>query len=434
MKEILIPTLGRALIDSPLHLGRVRGDARPDFTGENSRVLNNIETGLDSQDENILFEKAGPRSRIFFDPQRTRAAVVTCGGLCPGLNNVIRSLVLELYHNYGLQDIQGICYGYQGMAENPFKPMIPLAPDLVDTIDRQGGSMLGCSRGSPSVESMVDFIARQKIDILFTVGGDGTQRGALEITRELARRGMQVSVVGIPKTVDNDIRYVDRTFGMTTAIDRARDVLDAAHAEAKSYPNGIVLVKLMGRDSGFIATGATLASQQVNFVLIPELSFHLSGEGGFLSVLKDRIIKRQHALIVVAEGAGQDLVPGDRALDASGNLLNRDIGPFLKEQIAVYFKQENIPVSLKYIDPSYYIRSVAAGTDDSILCDLYARHAVHAAMSGRTQMIVALRRQFVHVPMEMATQGRQKVSLEGDVWRSVLSATGQPAKFNGDLL
>lgn len=429
VKNVMIMKLGEGMVDSPLLLNHVRGDALPNFTSESARVLNRIEVGAECADEDLAFEKAGPREKIFFNPAEMRVAIVTCGGLCPGLNNVIRSLVLELYHNYGVRDIRGIPYGYQGMGESPLKPWTALTPQNVDGIDRQGGSVLGCSRGTPSVERIVDFLSGQKIDVLFTIGGDGTQRGALEISREARRRGLKIGVVGVPKTIDNDVLYVDRSFGVTTAIDRARGVLDAAHAEARSYPNGVALVKLMGRDAGFIAAGATLASQQVNFILIPELSFKVDGEGGFLVFLKERILKRRHALIVVAEGAGQDLLVGNREVDASGNVLHKDIGLFLKERIAVYFSGENIPISLKYIDPSYYIRSVAANTDDSKLCDLYARHAVHAAMSGRTDMIVSLRRQFVHVPMEMATASRQRISLDSDMWRSVLSSTGQPANF-----
>ncbi|NTV29478.1 MAG: ATP-dependent 6-phosphofructokinase, partial [Candidatus Omnitrophica bacterium] len=273
------------------------------------------------------------------------------------------------------------------------------------------------------------FLLENRIDMLFAIGGDGTQRGAWEISKELQRRGAPVAVVGIPKTIDNDILFVERTFGVSTAIDRARDVLDAAHAEAKSYPNGIALVKLMGRESGFIAAGATLASQQVNFVLIPEAPFRLEGETGFLAVLKERILKRHHALVVVAEGAGQELMPGERGKDVAGNVLNKDIGGFLKESISGYFRQENIPFNLKYIDPSYYIRSVAADTEDCVLCDLYARHAVHAAMAGKTGIIIGKLSHFVHVPMEMATAARQKVRLGSDFWRSVLASTGQPERM-----
>ncbi len=429
MKNISILNLGERAFDSPLCLNHVKGDVLPNFINDGARVFNRIESGEGCSDEEMAFEKAGPRDKIFFNPAVIRAAIVTCGGLCPGLNNVIRSLVLELYYNYGVRDICGIPYGYQGMGENPLKPMMALAPQKVDEINRQGGSILGCSRGTPSVERIADFLVTQKIDVLFTVGGDGTQRGALEISREVRRRGLPIAIVGVPKTIDNDISYVDRTFGVATAIERATDVLEAAHAEARSYPNGIALVKLMGRGSGFVAVGATLASQQVNFVLIPESSFKLNGKSGFLVALKERVLRRHHALVVVAEGAGQDLLRGTRERDASGNVLLGDVGLFLKENIAAYFSQENVPVYLKYIDPSYYIRSVPANTEDSMLCDLYARHAVHAAMSGRTEMIVSLRRQFIHVPMDMATSARQRISLDSDMWRSVLSSTGQPALF-----
>lgn len=426
MKMIIVRNLGKARIESPLRLNHTNGDTIPNFTTDKSRILNNRETATPSGDKDYLFEKAGPRDRIFFKPSETRAAIVTCGGLCPGLNNVIRSLVLELHHNYGVTDIHGIRYGYQGMGEQAAMPLLYLTPDTVDAIDRQGGSLLGCSRGSPDVRVMANFLVRNKIDILFTIGGDGTQRGALELSRELRSRGEKISIIGIPKTVDNDVMFVDRTFGVGTAIDRARDVLDAAHTEAKSYMNGIAIVKLMGRDSGFLSAGATLASQQVNFTLIPELPFRLEG---FLTALKKRILARHHALVVVAEGAGQDLVGGKRGKDASGNLRYNDIGAFLKEKVGAYFLVENIPINMKYIDPGYYIRSVAACTDDCILCDLYARHAAHAAMSGRTEMMVGFRGSFIHVPMEMATSARQKISLDGDIWRSVLFATGQPASF-----
>lgn len=426
MQKIPIHKIGVPLIASPLRLNTLQGDAIPNFTEDKTRVLNRVEAEDAPAYANFLFEKAGPRKNIFFEPASTRAAIVTCGGLCPGINNVIRSLVLELYHGYGVRDILGVRYGYQGMVKNPTNPPLPLAPDLVDTIDRLGGSILGCSRGSPEVGAMADFLAAERVNMLFTVGGDGTQRGAMELSRELKRRGLKIAVVGIPKTVDNDVLFVDKTFGVTTAIDRARDVLDAAHTEAKSYRNGIVIVKLMGRDSGFISAGATLASQQVNFALIPEQPFKTEA---FLRALKTRVLARHHALIVVAEGAGQDLICGERALDASGNTRYKDIGAFLRECVSGYFATEEIPVNLKYVDPGYYIRSVAASTDDCILCDQYARHAVHAAMSGRTEMIVGFRNTFIHVPMEMATAARQKISLDGDLWRSVISATGQPAEF-----
>jgi 6-phosphofructokinase 1 len=429
MRDVPILTLGEAQFTSPLKFDRGNAHDMPNFIRENMRILNRIDTSPDSLDDDVTFEKAGPREKIYFDPLKTTAAIVTCGGLCPGLNNVIRSVVLELHHNYGVRNILGIPYGYQGMGPGALKAPVMLTPDLVDSIDRQGGTILGSSRGNPPAEVLVDFLAAHKVDILFTVGGDGTQRGALAISTEARKRGMKLAVVGIPKTVDNDIKYVDRTFGFTTAIDRAKDVLNAAHMEARSYPNGIVLVRLMGRDSGFLAAGATLGCQEVNFILIPEEPFRLDGDKGFLAALKNRILARHHALIVVAEGAGQDLMGTTREKDASGNILHKDIGPFLKEKIASYFQEQNIPISLKYIDPSYYVRSVPANVEDAILCDMYARNAVHAAMSGRTELVIGLRRKCVHVPIELAVSSRQRIPLTGDLWSSVLSSTGQAARF-----
>jgi 6-phosphofructokinase 1 len=310
-------------------------------------------------------------------------------------------------------------------------PPIKLTPESVDGIDKKGGSILGSSRGTPTSEAMADFLAQQKIDILFCVGGDGTQRGAHALHEEIERRGLKIAVVGIPKTIDNDIQLCDQTFGFATAIDIARGVLDCAHAESKGAQNGVGLVKLMGRDSGFIAVGATLASQEVNFTLIPEQNFALYGEKGFLAALEMRLLCRKHAVIAVAEGAGQHLFPAATAeRDASGNVKHQDIGPFLKQEILAHFAKRSMPVDVKYIDPSYIIRSVPANCADSLLCDSLARRAVHAAMAGKTDVLMAiLHHTFVHVPISLATAERRRVNLEGEGWSSVLAATGQPREF-----
>ena len=240
---------------------------------------------------------------------------------------------------------------------------------------------------------------------------------------------MTIAVAGIPKTIDNDIQYIRRTFGFTTAVDKAREVLTCAHTEAKGYPNGIGLVKLMGRDSGFIAAAAALASQDANFVLIPEIPLTLAGDNGFLAALQRRILDRKHALIAVAEGAGQNLFSGEKIKDASGNLLHQDIGLFLKDVISRHFKEQQIPLNLKYIDPSYIIRSVPANSEDAVLCDQFARNAVHAAMAGKTDFIVGFWNSFTLLPILMATAKRQQVQPNGFLWRSVISATGQPARW-----
>jgi 6-phosphofructokinase 1 len=379
----------------------------------------------------IDFERAGPRRRMFFDPARTRAAIVTCGGLCPGLNNVLRSVFLELYHRYRVRDIMGIRYGYAGLDPTNGHPPVRLTCELVDRIHTQGGTVLGTSRGPVDPTTAIDFLQSMAVNVLFCVGGDGTLRGAHRLHQEATRRGYPLAVIGIPKTIDNDIDYVWRTFGFATAVEEAAHVIDSAHAEARSALNGVGLVKLMGRDSGFIACGATLASQEVNFTLIPEVPFELNGELGFLNVLHKRLAERRHAVIVVAEGAGQDLIEGcDPGRDPSGNLKPKDIGLFLKDRITEYFKSLTFPVTLKYFDPSYIVRSRPANKDDALLCDQFARNAVHAAMAGRTNVVIGIwYNVFVHVPIPMATASKRRVLPDGEAWSAVLASTGQPPEF-----
>lgn len=380
----------------------------------------------------LAFEIAGPRARLFFDPARTRAGIVTCGGLCPGLNNVIRSVVLALHFTYGVREVLGFRGGYRGLDPRVGDEPVVLGPEAVRDIHHLGGTILGTSRGPVDVAVAVEYLARRRIDLLFAVGGDGTQRGAAALRREAARRGHPLAVVGIPKTIDNDVCFVSRTFGYLTAVEEARRVLAGAHAEAHSVDNGISLVKLMGRHAGFIAAGAALASQDVNFVLVPEVPFVLDGSGGFLAALERRVRARGHALVVVAEGAGQDLLGGDpQARDASGNPKLGDIGLHLRERIAGHCAAVGLPVVLRYFDPSYMIRSRPADAEDAILCDFYARHAVHAAMAGKTGCVIGLVHDvFVHVPVDMLVGGEPKrLDPAGMVWQAVLATTGQPERF-----
>ena len=399
------------------------------FVSDDIRIPENIMQNINnSEPEKLLFELAGPREKIYFDPSRTIAGIVTCGGLCPGLNNVIRSVFLELHHAYGVNQVLGFREGYKGLDPVRGKEPIVLTPEIVDDIHRDGGTILGTSRGPVDVGLAVDNLINRGVNILFTVGGDGTQRGGNALFLEARRRGYELSVVGIPKTIDNDVAFVARTFGYLTAVEEARKVLDCAHTEAHSVENGISLVKLMGRNAGFIAAGATVASQDVNFVLVPEVPFTLDGPNGFLAALKERILDRSHALVVVAEGAGQDLIRnGEVEYDGSGNIKYSDIGLYLRGKIEEFFKAEKIPVVLRYIDPSYIVRSSPANSEDSILCDLYARNAVHAAMAGKTGLIVGyLHNQFIHVPIDMVTSRVKSMDPNGFIWHSALSATGQP--------
>jgi len=379
----------------------------------------------------LLFELAGPRAKLFFDPAKTRAGIVTCGGLCPGLNDVIRSLYLELHHGYGVKEVLGFRGGYQGLDPARGAEPIVLTPEVVDTIHTAGGTLLGTSRGPVDVERAVDNLIRREVNILFTIGGDGTQRGGSALLLEAGKRGYPLAVVGIPKTVDNDVAFVTRSFGYLTAVEEAAKVLDRAHTEARSVESGIALVKLMGRNAGFIAAGATVACQDVNFTLVPEVPFALDGERGFLAALKRRITQRRHALVVVAEGAGQDLMSHEHIEhDASGNVKLLDIGVFLRGRIEHYFRAEGIPMVMRYFDPSYFIRSSPANAADSILCDLFARHAVHAAMAGKTGVVVGyLHDTFIHVPIELLTSQTKTLDPDGFAWRAVLATTGQPERF-----
>ena len=413
-----ITMLGEPLFNSPLS----------SHISDKARVLFNVVVDPDAPPtEELLFEVAGPREKIYFDPKKTRAGIVTCGGLCPGLNNVIRSLVLELHHGYGVQEILGFVDGYQGLDPWRGSEPIPLTPEFVEDIHKEGGSVLNTSRGPVDVSVAVDNLIRRKINILFVVGGDGTQRGGAELYHEAKQRGHALAVVGVPKTIDNDVAFVSRTFGFLTAVEEAAKAINCAHTEAHSVHNGISVVKIMGRHAGFIAASATIASQDVNFTLVPEVPFVLEGENGFLAALKKRVVERAHAVILVAEGAGQHLMEGgDEQYDASGNLKSKDIGNFLRERIDAYFKAEGVPCVLRYFDPSYLIRSVPASAEDAILCDFFARNAVHAAMAGKTGLVIGMQHEtFTHVPIELLTSQKKQLDLNSPSWLGVLAATGQ---------
>jgi len=419
--DFRIDRLGECRIPSPMSGVR--------FTGDNERVLyhgrlEEIETWIEKCADPPAMEAAGPREKIFFDPSKLACGIVTCGGLCPGLNDVIRSIVLSLYHHYNVSKVYGFRYGYEGLVPRYGHKPLNLTPDTVIRINESGGTILGSSRGHQDPAEMAGTLADLKVGILFALGGDGTLRGAQKIAEEAKKRGLVLSVIGIPKTIDNDVSYVQKTFGFDTAVSEARRATYAAHAEAVGARNGIGLVKLMGRDSGFIAAFSVLADSQVNFCLVPEVPFT---PDAFLAALKKRLEARGHAVIVVAEGAGQDLIEATGERDASGNIKYGDIGIFLRDRIREHFKRIGMEINLKYIDPSYTIRSQPANPSDSAFCLLLGQNAVHAGMNGRTNMVVSFwNHQFTHVPVSLATSKRKKIDPEGALWSSVLSSTGQP--------
>jgi 6-phosphofructokinase 1 len=424
--DFTIKSLGTASISSPVRVSY--------FTSDDKRILFNIylhsfEASKASDGYPLSVEMAGPRGMIFFEPTTTKAAIVTCGGLCPGINDVIRAIVMELHYRYGVTNIVGLKYGFQGLIPKYGHSIVELTPEIVKDIHAVGGSMLSSSRGRQDIGEMVNILKRMNIDILFCVGGDGTMRAAECLTDEITKRDLNIAVIGIPKTIDNDLNLIQRTFGFDTAISESVKAIRCAHVEAKGAPMGIGLVKIMGRQSGHIAACAALAQNDVNFVLIPEVPFDLCGDKGLLRALEQRLKNRAHCVIIVAEGAGQELI---RRLDepvetdASGNLKLLDIGHFLKERIENYFSEIGMEVNLKYIDPSYMIRSVPANASDGTYCAALGQYAVHAGMAGKTGMLVGLMKdEYVHFPLRAVSSG-MRVNPDGNIWMRVLESTGQP--------
>ena len=434
--DTTIPTLGPPRIPSPIK--REEKDALS-FVNDSDRVimdvsLNRLIETVKKGKELISFEVAGPREKLYFDPSKLRCGLVTCGGLCPGVNDIIRAIVLELFYGYGVQNICGFKYGLQGFIPKYRHDIIDLKPETVASIHEMGGSILGSSRGPQPIDEIVDSLERLNIGILFMIGGDGTLMAASNIAKAVTERGLKISIIGIPKTIDNDIYLVSRSFGFDTAVDVATQAIRSAHNESAAYPNGIGLIKLMGRHSGFIAATATLAQQDVNFALVPEVDFDLEGPNGLFAALDNRLNHRGHAVIVVAEGAGQKFFKEETTeKDESGNIRLKDIGLFLKNTISNYFHGKGIDISLKYIDPSYMIRSLPANANDNVFCSFLGRDAVHAGMAGKTKLLIGRwNNQFVHIPMSASAGKRKKIDPKGKLWLSVLSATGQGSLKNAD--
>ena len=435
-EDMQIKDLGPCLLPSPVatHLG----DAAMHFVGTADKVLvsDNLSylKGFEgSLDELPALEMAGPRNKIFFDPRTVRCGIVTSGGLCPGLNNVVRGIVMELSQAYGVKHIVGFRYGYQGLISRYGHDPMPLTPESVAFINNDGGTILGSSRGAQDPAEVVDSLLAMGIDILFVIGGDGSTLGAMTLTAEIAKRRERIAVIGVPKTIDNDLHFIDRSFGFESAFSAAVEVLRGAHVEARGAANGIGLVKLMGRHSGVLACHAALASADVDLVLVPEVPIVFDGKHGIYRYLEKLLDRNGNALIVVAEGAGQDLMQEPNsasARDKSGNLKLKDIGVFVRDAVNGHFATQGREITLKYIDPSYAIRSVPATPADSVFCWNLARHAVHAAMAGNTEMLIGCwHGRFVHVPMPLATRGGKQVDTSGDLWMSVIESTGQPKSF-----
>ena len=425
-KVIPIDTLGECKFDSPFKA------KRQNFYCDENGVIRHVHTNDyapgSSVDEIEYFERAGVREKIYFNPSDVTVGVVTCGGICPGLNDVIRAVTFCAIEGYGVKKVLGFQYGYEGLVAKYFHPPVNLVPDCIDEIHEKGGTILKSSRGPQDVKEIVHTLKHYKVNILITIGGDGTLRGARDIQDEVKAQGLDIAVIGVPKTIDNDIGEIERSFGFQTAVEVASGIINCAHAEAKSSRHGVGLVRVMGRESGWIATSTAAANSNVNFCLIPEVSFDLDGPNGFFEHLRRRLEKKDHAVVVVAEGAGQNLVPEHVAgVDKSGNKKLADIGTFLRDEMKRWFAEKNCEINVKYIDPSYTIRSTPANAADSEYCLFLGYNAMHAAMAGKTGMVLGLHNhRLVHLPVSMIGK-RKLVDPHGWVWQTVLQTTRQPA-------
>ena len=435
LADLQVSSLGACTLRSPLS-DYVQGRATNEYyVGEHDRILFDDTLALIQArgvplEDLPTFEAGGPRPDIFFDPATTRVGIVTCGGLCPGLNDVIRALVLELHTHYGVDDVVGYRNGYAGLVPGSGLEPLVLTPESVARINERGGTVLGTSRGAQAPELIVDHLLAEEVDILFVIGGDGSMRGAHNVAAEIAARGARIAVVGVPKTIDNDIPYIGQSFGFSTAFGKAAESIKAARVEVEAAIGGVALVEVMGRHAGFIACYSALANHDADFVLIPEVPFSLDGDEGFLAHLEKRVAERGSAVVVVAEGAGQDLIAATGTTDASGNTKLGDIAGHLRDAIGKHFVNRQLPLTLRAFKPGYAIRSVPADPSDSVYCARLAQTAVHAAMAGRTDMVVGRRRhRFVHVPIKFVTQGNHGVHPDGDLWLSVLESTAQPFTF-----
>ena len=425
-KVIRADELGPAKYDSPL-----KGQISRFYNGEAVSTIDRTKdfAELEKIEDIEYFELSGPREKLFFNPEETTVGIVTCGGLCPGLNDVIRALTFCSLESYGVKRVLGFKYGYEGLVAKYYHYPIELTADNTDEIHEKGGTILKTSRGAQDTDEIINTLIHYGVNVLFTIGGDGTQRGARDIVEGVKKRNLPISVVGIPKTIDNDVSLIQRSFGFETAVEATWDIITNAHSESKAFRNGVGLVKLMGRESGWIAASATLSNGNVNFCLVPEVPFDLEGPNGFLPHLKTRLLNKEHAVVVVAEGAGQHLFDATLGKDKSGNRKLQDIGDLLSDAINSYFKKEGVEVNVKYFDPSYNIRSRPANANDSMYCLRLGSNAVHAAMAGKTNMIVGLHHdRLVHLPIPMIG-ARKTIDPQSWFWQTVLQATHQPGNM-----
>jgi len=412
------------------------------YTRDDDVVLFDIIRGDKSGTDAMAFKRAGCRKMICWKGSEVKAAIITCGGLCPGLNVVINEIVEVLYFEYGVNSIYGVKGGYRGLVDGGYG-LIELNPTVVKGINRKGGTILWSSRGgiSPAsppeeIEKILNKLESYGINMLYIIGGDGTHRGAYRLYQHAKAREKKMIIAGIPKTIDNDMGVIDSSFGFNSAVEQATKAIFSAVTEATcNKPNGVGIVKLMGRHAGYIACHATLASRQVDMCLINEDPFlETNGPEAMAEYIEKTVQDKGHAVIVVAEGAGNNFLKSLRSgmesveKDAGGNEALSNICDYLIDYLKQHFKQRSKACTVKFIDPSYMIRSVAANASDNVMCLVLAQNAVHGAMAGYTGFTSGLvnnRSVMIPMPVIMATSP-SFLNPRGRTWSRVLAATQQP--------
>jgi phosphofructokinase-like protein len=330
-----------------------------------------------------------------------RVGVLTGGGDCPGLNAVIRAVVRKGVGVHGYDFI-----GYRDGWKGPLEGLtMPLGVPEVRGILPRGGTILGSSRTNPfKIEGGVDRIkqnlAEQGVDALIAIGGEDT----LGVATKLHELG--VHVVGVPKTIDNDLNATDYTFGFDTAVNIAMEAIDRLHTTAESHHRALI-VEVMGRHAGWIALHAGLAGG-ANVILIPEQPFSIEKVCDYV---ESRFQSHYAPILVVAEGAvpieGQQAL-GSRGVDAFGHARLGGIGEWLAGQIETRTGKEARTTVLGHIQ-----RGGTPTAFDRVLATRFGLHAVDAVAAGDWGQMVALRgTDIVRVPLAEATAVLKTVSPE----------------------
>ncbi|AQA12753.1 6-phosphofructokinase [Streptomyces samsunensis] len=327
-----------------------------------------------------------------------RVGVLTGGGDCPGLNAAIRGIVRKGVEVHGF-DFVGVRDGWRGALEGA---VVPLDVPAVRGILPRGGTILGSSRTNPlasedGVGRVRETLAEHEVDALIAIGGEDT----LGVAAALGGEGIRV--VGVPKTIDNDVAGTDYTFGFDTAVNIATEAIDRLHTTAESHTRTLV-VEVMGRHAGWIALHSGIAGG-ANAILIPEQPFDIDQVCAWV---ENRFKIRYAPIVVVAEGAvpkqGQ-MVVKDSSLDAFGHVRLSGIGEWLAHEIAAHTGKEARTTVLGHIQ-----RGGTPSAFDRWLATRFGLRAIDTVKDQDFGMMVALRgTDIVRIPLTEATVGTKAV-------------------------